>query len=291
MAIGSIGFAPASASTQSSKSNSPIQVDENGRVTSSDPELQLQQRIIDEMFGVKNSETSSTTQDASPSEKATPDVVQLSSESIELYQKDKVVVEVKDPNQQVKVTVEHEERLKVEKTETQAQPAQQSDPLIMDLNGNGIELTDVRRGGGVQFDITGDGKKETVSWVKPNDGLLVLDKNNNGVIDNGTELFGDQNGAVNGFAELAKYDANGDGTINKSDPIFSKLSIWQDRNQNGISEKDELSGLEARGIQSISLNPDQTKSVIAGNLVTGYSAYQSTSGQGKIGEAYLNYKA
>ena len=87
---------------------------------------------------------------------------------------------------------------------------------------------------------------------------LVLDRNNNGVIDNGRELFGDStvmsNGqtAADGFAALADLDSNQDGVINANDAQFANLRVWRDLNQDGVSQANELSTLDQQNIASIS---------------------------------------
>lgn len=123
-------------------------------------------------------------------------------------------------------------------------------------------LTDVARG--VKFDFVGNGKPYQMSWTAGawSGGFLALDRNGNGKIDNGTELFGNftpqpppKKGALpNGFAALAAYDLNHDGVIDANDAIYSKLLIWVDRNHNGISEPNELTTLAQAGVKSISVN-------------------------------------
>lgn len=100
---------------------------------------------------------------------------------------------------------------------------QLGDPLVLDLGGQGITTTGIDAG--VRFDLTGDGHLEQMSSVMGDSWFLALDWNNNGRIDDGTELFGDQNGASNGFAELARHDANTDGRIDANDAIFSRLRL------------------------------------------------------------------
>lgn len=99
----------------------------------------------------------------------------------------------------------------------------QSDPLALDLNGDG-KISAVDAGQGAAFDINADGQLDQSGFVSGDDVFLALDRNQNGRIDDGSELFGDQNGAANGFDELAKYDSNGDGKIDQSDPVFGSLS-------------------------------------------------------------------
>ncbi|WP_155524580.1 hypothetical protein [Oleisolibacter albus] len=98
---------------------------------------------------------------------------------------------------------------------------QKTDPLILDLDGDGVETV----APGKIFDIDGDGRLDATAWTGSSDALLALDRNGNGRIDNGTELFGDQNGAANGFEELARYDDNGDRAIDAGDSVFTRLIL------------------------------------------------------------------
>ncbi|MEQ9566267.1 MAG: hypothetical protein RLN85_10730, partial [Pseudomonadales bacterium] len=97
----------------------------------------------------------------------------------------------------------------------------QVDPLILDLDGNGIDVTSLE--GGKQFDIDGNGSIDQTAWISGHDALLALDRNGDGKINDGRELFGDQHGAKDGFAELAKFDDNLDGLIDKQDGVFTSL--------------------------------------------------------------------
>jgi hypothetical protein len=110
----------------------------------------------------------------------------------------------------------------------------QSDPLILDLAGNGIALAAV---GDRLFDLDGDGKLDRPAWVAGDDALLALDRDGNGAIDDGRELFGDQNGAADGFGELARFDVNGDGGIDAADPAFAKLKLlFADGRQDALAD-------------------------------------------------------
>ena len=137
-------------------------------------------------------------------------------------------------------------------------PPHEGDPLILDLRSNGLELTSV--GDGVRFDLTGDGVKEQLGWTAAgsDDAWLARDRNGNGRIDDGLELFSDIEEA-NGFLALGTIDApasggNGDGRIDASDRDFAALLLWQDRNHDGISQAGELTTLDANGVQAIDLD-------------------------------------
>lgn len=136
------------------------------------------------------------------------------------------------------------------------------DPLVIDLGKAGIELTSVKNG--VHFDLDNNGFAEQTSWIGTEDGFLSLDRNNNGIIDNGGELFGDQvmlkNGSKSssGFEALAELDENEDGIIDANDSEFVNLKVWIDENHNGISESNELKTLSELGIISIGLDYSET---------------------------------
>ena len=125
------------------------------------------------------------------------------------------------------------------------------DPLTLDLDGDGIETVAASTTNPILFDHDGDGTKNGTGWIKADDGFLVLDRNNNGTIDSGQELFGDSTPlagggtAEDGFAALAQEDTNADGVVNNLDTRWSQLRVWQDLNQDGVSQAGELLTMRA----------------------------------------------
>ncbi len=166
------------------------------------------------------------------------------------------------------------------------------DPFALDLDGDGIETTNVTSG--ILFDHNADGVKTGTGWVKGDDGLLVRDLNGNGTIDSGRELFGDQtmlsNGqiAANGFTALRDLDSNTDGIIDASDTAFNQLKVWRDLNQDGISQTDELQTLAETGITSINLTATTKNQWSNGNTIASTGSYTKTDGTtGTTGDVNL----
>ena len=149
-------------------------------------------------------------------------------------------------------------------------------PIVVDVLGNGFDLTSAQ--GGVWFDIVNDGVGRQVAWTSAgsDDAWLALDRNGNGRIDKGKELFGSstpqpalQEGETkNGFRALAVFDrinrgGNGDGRISPQDAVYNSLKLWQDTNHNGISEPNELHGISELGLRVIDLQYEETRRVDA----------------------------
>jgi len=154
-------------------------------------------------------------------------------------------------------------------------------PIVIDLHHDGINLGPA--GAGVWFDVDADGLRDHVQWVRAggDEGFLALDRNGNGVVDNGAELFGvgtplilqGNRNAPNGFVGLAQYDerelgGNDDGYITPGDAIWPQLRVWVDRNADGASSYDEMHSLSEYGITALETIPKVRKYVDpAGNRI------------------------
>lgn len=140
-------------------------------------------------------------------------------------------------------------------------PPRDNCPIVIDLGAHGVRFTSVDAG--VAFDIDADGEEDHIAWTDPGegDGFLVWDRNRNGAIDSGLELFGDAtpqapSAKANGFVALALLDdvltgGNGDGIVADGDRAWGALRVWIDTNQNGRSEAGELQSLASLGITAI----------------------------------------
>ena len=158
-----------------------------------------------------------------------------------------------------------------------------STPIILDLNGDGVRTLSIASG--VKFDIFADGKSINTGWVSSGDGLLVLDRNKDGVINDGAELFGSatvlESGqrAPDGYAALRELDSSGDGVISSNDEAFADLRVWVDSNSDGSSGTGEMFSLDSLGISKINLNTSIGSSTDQGNLLGLTSTYETTDGK------------
>lgn len=126
------------------------------------------------------------------------------------------------------------------------------DPLVINLNGNIADLSDQT----FLFDIDGDGQEDEINRLAAGSGFLALDKNGDGIINDGSELFGTKSG--NGFADLAAYDTDHNGFIDEGDEIWNKLKIWvMDENGN-----QQLYSLAEKGVGAICLQNSSTNYTI-----------------------------
>ncbi|WP_172955071.1 calcium-binding protein [Sterolibacterium denitrificans] len=151
------------------------------------------------------------------------------------------------------------------------------------MDGDGLET--VGLSANIYFDHDGDGVLTRTGWAGKDDALLVWDRNANGSIDTGAELFGDftplPNGtlAPNGFAALAALDSNGDGILDATDPAFAELRLWRDADQNGVTGAGELISLLDAGILSLNLaNTLKNKNLANGNQLTREGSFTRTDG-------------
>ncbi|MDX6584537.1 MAG: hypothetical protein QOI10_3721, partial [Solirubrobacterales bacterium] len=180
-------------------------------------------------------------------------------------------------------------------------PLHGTDPLVLDLDGNGLPLTG-REISGVVFDINNNKFATPTGWVDRNDGILVRDLNGNGSIDDDSEMFGGPQAA--GFAQLATLDGNhdgkvdasdnaladfnGDGTVDASD-TFDSLKVWVDANQDGVTDAGELHALSDYDIVSIGVGSTPSTLTDSGNDIVATGTFQRGDGTtGMVGEVQLD---
>ncbi|MEZ5504498.1 MAG: hypothetical protein R3F47_05740 [Gammaproteobacteria bacterium] len=147
-----------------------------------------------------------------------------------------------------------------------ARAALRTDPLILNLQGGATQLTDAA----FTFDLDGDGQTESVSLATGGSGFIAFDRNGDGAINDGRELFGTRTG--NGFAELAQFDDDGNGFIDEADAIFQQLQFWS-RDENG---NDRLQRLSELGIGAIGLDSADTPLILRGQSTQELGIIRST---------------
>jgi hypothetical protein len=144
-----------------------------------------------------------------------------------------------------------------------------ADPIILDLDHDGYTFSSVQNG--VSFDINADGHADKVAWNTSGDGLLAIDLDHDGKIDDGKELFTpDFNGGhfASGSAALASLDTNHDGVIDSHDIDFANLVVWKDANADGITDSGELTTLSQNGIAGITAPATPVDDMAGGQTVT-----------------------
>lgn len=161
-------------------------------------------------------------------------------------------------------------------------------PLILDLNGNGVEISSLGEYG-TYFDLNSDGQAELTAWAMNGDGFLVRDLNANDQIDNNSELFGSED--ADGFSVLRTLDSNNDGKISSADTEWSSLKVWIDANMDGKVQDGELKTLGDLDIVSISLDAELKQGEeINGSQVTHVSTFKtSDGGDHTIVDAWLDH--
>ncbi len=161
-----------------------------------------------------------------------------------------------------------------------------STPLVLDIDGDGLQTISMSHG--VVFDVFATGTALWTGWVGPNDAFLAIDRNKNGVIDDGGELFGSgthlHNGtrAANGFIALKESDSNNDNTINAQDDNFDNLLLWFDKNQDGISQHDEIKSITEYGFLQLHLQARETEIIDQGNVIGLLSSFLTETGQERL---------
>ncbi|MDD6827015.1 MAG: calcium-binding protein, partial [Oscillospiraceae bacterium] len=159
--------------------------------------------------------------------------------------------------------------------ETDNSKKKKVDPLILDLDGDGYNIESKKNG--TYFDLNCNGFAERINWTR-RDAILALDKNQNGLIDDGSEVFGDYHlladgtRAKNGFEALSQYDENNDGLINSDDSVFSKLQLWIDSDGNGRTDEGELFSLKDKKIAEIKLDYEEVNQTTGSEALIGNAA-------------------
>ncbi|RUW88067.1 type I secretion C-terminal target domain-containing protein, partial [Mesorhizobium sp. M7A.F.Ca.US.010.02.1.1] len=158
-------------------------------------------------------------------------------------------------------------------------------PVLLDLNHDGIHTTDLTHST-VSFDYNGDGVASKTAWVDTHDGILAIDLNGDGKVNNGSEIVFTQQaaGAATDLAALALvYDTNHDGKLTAADHDFGQFGVWQDANGNGVSDSGEFKSLAALGIVEIGLTSDNQHSVSEDGSVLTYGGSTFTTASGETG--------
>jgi hypothetical protein len=166
-------------------------------------------------------------------------------------------------------------------------------PIVLDLDGDGVELVDFESST-VTFDMDRDGIADRTGWVAADDGMLVLDRNGNGVIDDSREISfaSDDENAITDLEGLRAWDTNRDGILDAGDEEFSRFQIWRDLNQDGVSDVGELFSLTELGISGINLTLNLTGDELVGdrNVLYATSEFFRTDGTtGIVGDVSLAF--
>ncbi len=164
-------------------------------------------------------------------------------------------------------------------------------PIILDLDGDGIELVDLKDSS-VFFDINGDGYRNNMGWVNADDGFLAIDINGDGLITDFRELAFKEwdDNARTDLEGLKQFDSNGNGYLDKGDRYWSKFGVWQDKNQNGITDAGEFKTLDTFGMKQLKLDSDRVTTKHGRNTSYGTGEYEMTDGtKRKFGDIGLGY--
>jgi hypothetical protein len=186
----------------------------------------------------------------------------------------------------VDLTIEIKFEIAIELQAEQNSVVQKGDPLVLDLNGDGITSSGMSHA--VSFDLTADGALEQMSHVTGDNYFLAVDWNRNQQIDSGHELFGDQGGASNGFEALKPYDDNRDGIIDASDRLFSALTLVQWQNNHTQRQMT----LSEAGIRQLNLRYEQVQHVLgSGDLIAQKGTFVRNDGSSALlADVMLQYR-
>lgn len=151
-------------------------------------------------------------------------------------------------------------------------------PIVIDLDGDGAEFSSLSAG--VMFDYDGNGIAHGTAWAGADDGILAIDRNGDGIVNDGSEIVFGGDGLTDLEGLAAKYDSNGDGVLDANDADFAKFGVWQDANQNGVTDEGEFHSLSEMGIVSINLTSDNVVYSAADGdvLVHGTGTYTMADG-------------
>ncbi|WP_296028017.1 calcium-binding protein, partial [uncultured Aggregatibacter sp.] len=154
------------------------------------------------------------------------------------------------------------------------------DPLVLDLDGDGLETLSADGHRGALFDHDGDGIRTATGWLKSDDGFLVYDRNNDGKINDLTELFSERfaSNTPHGFAALSSLDSNHDGKVDALDEQFSRLKVWRDLNEDGQSSPEELFTLSQLNIRALYTHFEAQDQWQGGNHLTHLGQYETEEG-------------
>lgn len=167
-------------------------------------------------------------------------------------------------------------------------------PIILDLDGDGVDMVSIKKSK-ARFDMNGDGVADQTGWVGRGDGMLVIDRNGDGVISGASELsfMSEDPDARSDLQALATLDADRDGKIDSADARFGELKVWVDANGNGVSEAGELKSLAELGITEISVvgRATDARAKIGQNIVLATSTFTRTDGTiGTVADAALAFR-
>lgn len=163
---------------------------------------------------------------------------------------------------------------------------QRISPIIIDLDGDGVKTVSIDDSQ-ARFDMDLDGTADRTGWAERDDGLLAVDSNQDGVINDRSELFGGNVGE--GFAKLAGFDSNRDGRVDASDERFSELKIWRDADGDGQTDGGELISLDAAGLTSLRVEYETRAEEQNGNLLLERSSATFADGRSaEMADAYFS---